>query len=257
MKRGDKTDMGSPIEEFPPTHWSEIARVRTEDPERRRQILDEILSRYWKPVYVYLRRKGYDHHDAMDLMQGFFEAKVLRRELIRKADRAKGRFRAFLLKSLKRYAASVTRAKRALKRSPPGGLRSLDDTGVAAFYEPSDTATPDEAFTHAWASELLGQVLAEVEKSCRDAGKAIHWEVFRARALLPIMENAEPRPLSELCAKHGISSEARVSNMIVTVKRRFQKVLKRRVRESVSSDEEVDGEIRDLMQSLSESSARC
>jgi len=80
--------------------------------------------------------------------------------------------------------------------------------------------------------------------------------VFRARTLFPIMENAEPRPLSELCAKHGISSEARVSNMIVTVKRRFQKVLKRRVRESVSSDEEVDGEIRDLMQSLSESSAR-
>jgi RNA polymerase sigma-70 factor (ECF subfamily) len=256
MRRDDNTDMGGPIEEFPPTQWTQIAGALTRDLARRRQILGEILSRYWKPVYAYLRRKGRNDPDAKDLTQGFFETVVLGRDLIRKADRPKGRFRAFLLASLDRYVASVGRAKRAKKRSARGCLVSLDDPEVARTYERRDSVTPDDAFVHAWASELLGQVLAEVEKSCRADGLAAYWEVFRERSLLPIMENAAPPSLSQICAEHGIPTEAQVSNMIVTVKRRFQAALRRRVRESVSSDAEVDPEIHDLMRMLAESSAR-
>ena len=110
---------------------------------------------------------------------------------------------------------------------------------------------PDEAFAYSWASVLLDEVLDEVQKDCSQAGKETYWAVFCARVLEPIMDNSEPKPLSELCKQLGIDSETKASNMIVTVKRRFQAAMRRRLCRHVNSEKEVKQEIGDLMKILS------
>ncbi len=148
---------------------------------------------------------------------------------------------------MSRYAANVHRAEVAKQRMPEGGLVRLEGSDGLSVPEPVHYATPVEVFDYAWASALLDQVLADVAGECRETGKSAHWEVFRERVLQPIMGNTESPSLAHLCEKYRISNRAKASNMIVTVKRRFQAILRRHVRQLVDSDAEVYEEIRHFM----------
>jgi len=252
-ERNATTDQ--PKQAFRTTPWTDILDVRSHDESRRNVALGDLLGRYWKPVYCYLRCKGYERETAKDLTQGFLHEIVLTRGLIQRADRAKGRFRTFLLKALREYVVSVHRAETAKQRMPEGGLIRLEGIGELTVPELIHCTSPREAFDYAWASALLDQVLTEVAGECRETGIGIHWDVFQARVVRPIMDNAKPSPLAGLCAKYCISSEAKASNMVVTVKRRFHAILRRHVRQLVQSDEEVHEEIRDLMRIFSKGGA--
>ena len=255
MKGGDKPTTRGGNEPFPVTHWTEILAARSDSEPRRQAALEELLTAYWKPVYCYLRSKGHEKEASKDLTQGFFHEVVLGRDLIQRADRAKGRFRTFLLKALGEYAASVRRADKAKKRLPEGGFLPLEGIDTLGIPELTYCRTPQEVFDYAWASALLDEVLTEVEGECRETGMATHWEVFRARILGRILENAASPSLTELCAKHHISSEMKASNMATTVKRRFYSILRRRVRQLVGSDSEIDQEIRDIIEIFSKGGA--
>jgi RNA polymerase sigma-70 factor (ECF subfamily) len=233
---------------FHTTHWTQIFRAQTLDPDRRREALGAVLGEYWRPVYCYLRQKGFENEKAKDLTQGFFHEAVLERNLIPNADPAKGRFRNLLLVALERYITSVYRAETAKKRQPAQGLVHLDDLGSSGLTLPPEVATPERAFVYAWASALLDDVIAEVRADCIAADQATHWKVFRDRVIRPIKEGHEPPALAELGQKYGISDRRTVSNMAITVRRRFQRVLRARVRQLVESDEAVEAEICDLME---------
>jgi RNA polymerase sigma-70 factor (ECF subfamily) len=252
-ERADNTTTGKWNGAFHTTHWTEILDAQSEDEPRRRAALGQLLAAYWKPVYFYLRCKGYGREAAKDLTQGFFHEVFLGRGLVEQADRSRGRFRNFLLTALNRYATDLRRAQEAKQRLPEGGLVSMEEIDLLSIPEPVHYATPMAAFDYAWASALLDKVIGELAAECHGTGKAIHWELFQARVLLPIMENAESPSLEHLCERHAISEKARASHMILTVKRRFQVVLRRHVRQLVSSDDEVDEEIRHLMEIFSRS----
>lgn len=251
MRRSDRTDMGGDRGVFPTTRWSEIGDANALDETRRKTVIDYLVRKYWKPVYCYLRRKGCDNESAKDLTQGFFYELVLNRELVQQAKKAKGRFRTFLLTALDHYVINVHRAKEREKRRPKGTVVSLEAFDEASVSLASKDMTPAEAFTYVWAQEILNEVLTQVEAGCCSDGKEKHWEVFRARVLEPIMCGSEARSLGELCKRYGIGDETKASNMIITVKRRFQAVMKSRVRLYVDSDEDVEKEINDLMAVLS------
>ena len=102
-----------------------------------------------------------------------------------------------------------------------------------------------------WASALLHEVLSELKDTCSKDDKVIHWQVFEKRFLSPILDGADAVSLEELRRQHGLSDEKQVSNMAITIKRRFSAMMRQRVRQWVDSDEEVDSEISDLMQILS------
>ena len=248
--------MGEGPSRFCTTQWSVVFGVQAGDEDRRRMLTGKLLGRYWRPVYCYLRRKRYGDQEAKDLTQGFFLEIVLGRQLIDHADQTKGRFRSFIVRSLENYVAGVHRKASARKRSPEGGVAPLDEIDPMRVSLQSDRQGPDETFDREWASALLGEVLAELEQHCRDGDRAVHWEMFRMRVLAPIMDSAAPRPLGELCAELGVASESKASNMIVTVKRTFQTILRRNVRRFVDSDEEVDLEIAELMKILGRGGAR-
>ncbi|MFW6157840.1 MAG: RNA polymerase sigma factor [Planctomycetota bacterium] len=251
MGRYDHTEMGGPNEAFETTPWTDLLRARTLDPDRRRAVVNQLLKRYWKPVYAYLRRKGKNNEEAKDLTQGFFEEIVLGRDLIQQADRRKGKFRTLLLTALDRYVTSAHRARTAQKRRPAEGLVSLDGVEGHRVPEPADNATPEQAFHCAWASALLDAVLDELRESYVGTGRAAYWEVFRTRTLDPILHGAEPVPLPDLCARLGIRDPARASNMLVTAKRRFRSILRSHVARFVEDEDDIDREIDELIEILS------
>ncbi len=255
VARDDSTTMGGPNRRFETTHWTEILSTRTLDQARRREAIGVVLARYWKPMYCYLRRKGHNNEEAKDRVQGFCLEIALGHDLIQQADPEKGRFRTFLLRSLSRYASNVRRAGAARKRAPAGALFALDDLAATDIPEMSHEATPEEAFHFAWASQLLDGVFAAVEAGCYDNGKQVHWQVFCQRVVVPLIDNTAPPSLAALCEKYHIPDQAKASNMIITVKRRFQAELARQVRQAVSSDVDVEQEIQDLMRILSRSGA--
>ena len=248
--------MGEGPSRFCTTQWSVVFGVQTGDDDRRRMLTGKLLGRYWRPVYCYLRRKRYGDQEAKDLTQGFFLEVVLGRQLIDQADQTKGRFRSFVLTSLENYVTGVHRKASARKRSPAGGVAPLDEIDPMRASLQAEDRTPGETFDHEWASALLGEVVAQLEQHCRDGGKAVHWDMFRMRVLEPIMDSVSPRPLPELCAELGVASESKASNMIATVKRNFQTILKRNVRRFVDCDEDVDMEIAELMRILGGRGAR-
>ena len=247
--------MGGDRNVFPTTCWSEMRSARTSSDARQREVIDRLIRAYWKPIYCYLRHKGYANADAKDLTQGFFHQVVLGRDLFKRAEEAKGRFRSLLLTALNNYVSSVYRRGAAEKRRPEDGLISLQDFDEAPLVASAKTMSPDDAFTYIWASVLLQDVLAELEQRCSKDDKVLHWQLFHARILLPIMAGTEPESLAELCKQLGIESTARAANMVVTVKRRFQVAIKDRVRQYVDSEEEAEQEIRDLMTILSKQCA--
>jgi hypothetical protein len=88
-------------------------------------------------------------------------------------------------------------------------------------------------------------------EECAAAGLGIHWALFEARVLRPIMDGVEPPSLAALCERHGLSGPERASNMVVTARRRLRKAMRGQVRRLVASEEEVDEEILDIMSILS------
>jgi RNA polymerase sigma-70 factor (ECF subfamily) len=250
MRHADYTDMGGVGQAFLTTHWSLIEGLQAGEDDRNRALVELLLARYWKPVYCYLRRRGHPNEEAKDLTQGFFCEVVLGRNLIQKADQTKGRFRSFLLTALNRYVINMQEERAARKRTPGGGLVPLDLAEMTEVPHAMTTLTPEDAFTYAWVSALLEQVLQDVQAGCQKDGKAVYWQIFHDRVLRPVLKGAEAPSLESICRDYGLSDTAQASNMVVTVKRRFRTALTQRVRDSVMSDEEAEAELQEIRRFL-------
>ena len=247
MRYDDQTDMGGTQEAFLSTHWSLIDGIRTGQ-DRNRMLISHLLGRYWKPVYCYLRRKGYDNEQAKDLTQAFIHEVVLNRGLIQRADHAQGRFRSFLLHALNQYVTKQGLKERAQKRIPKEKLVSLDLVEPPALPESIADSTAEEFYHYAWVSTMLENVLSEVEAECRKQGMQLHWKLFHSRIVQPIMGNQPLPSIAVLCETYGIEDFKKASNMIITVKRRFQTTLIRYVRSTVLSEEQTSEELNNLLQ---------
>jgi len=250
MKGSDRTKIGGSRSTFLVTQWSQINAFAGLNPDQQQAVLTDLVAAYWKPVYCYLRRKGYGNEDAKDLTQGFFHEVVMGRHLIEQADETRGRFRTLLLTALDRYVISVHRQQTASKRRPAIAVSLPDDAADALSVVATDMG-PQEAFVYAWACDLIREVLADVQHRCTQDDKQVHWQLFYLRVVEPLFTGRPALPLGQLCEKFDVPTTVKAENMIVTVRRRFQTAMKDRVRQYVSSDNEVDQEIRDLMEILS------
>lgn len=252
MKADKYTSIGGTKRTFQATHWTAIETIGSNDDARSRALVGDFLKAYWKPVYCYLRHRGYDNEEAKDLTQGFFHEVVLGRELIQRADRAKGRFRTLLLRALDRYLISVHRKKTARKRIPQDKLISFENADFHELPTAVDSLNSEEVFHYTWVCEMLDRMLTEVETECRQRGMAMHWDLFHDRVLHPIVTCTEPPPLEELCHKYGVDATTKASNMIFAVKRRFQTAAKRLLHQSVASKVQINEEMLELIKFLTE-----
>ena len=90
---------------FAVTHWSVVLAAGSSDSAHARDALETLCRTYWHPIYAFVRRQGHSPHDAQDLTQEFF-ARLLEKKYLGGVDRAKGRFRSFLLVCLKHFLAN-------------------------------------------------------------------------------------------------------------------------------------------------------
>jgi len=245
MRPNDYTDMGGTGGAFLTTHWSLIEDIKSKE-DKNRALVGLLLNKYWKPVYCYLRRKGYDNDTAKDLTQEFFYEAVFSRGLIQKADESKGRFRSFMLIALNRFLINIRHKETAKKRIPKDKLVPLDMIDSLELPQTLSRLAPEDSFNYAWVSSMLEDVLEEVEAKCHEDDKRIHWQVFSDKVLQPIIDGTNTPSLKKICERYGIKDDAKASNMIVTVKRRFQVALKKKLRDSVVSDEQVSSELEEI-----------
>jgi RNA polymerase sigma-70 factor (ECF subfamily) len=245
MNCRDQTHIGGTTEAFLTTHWSLIENIRSTE-DRDRALIGVLLDNYWKPVYCYLRRKGYDNEQAKDLTQGFFHEIVLNKNLVQRADQAKGKFRSFLLHALNQYVINEEEKQSEQKRIPRERLVPIDAVDPAAIPQRVSELDPEDSYNYAWLSALLDEVLAEVEAGCTRDGLEIHWKVFRERVVQPILSDGRPPSLAELSERYEIEDEKKASNMTITVKRRFQMALKEHIRRTVLSEDQISDELGEL-----------
>lgn len=250
----DKTTMGGTEEVFHTTRWTQIRHLQDSSYEQSQDLINQLLQRYWKPVYCHLRYKGHSNDAAKDLTQGFFYEIVLGKELISKADPLKGKFRTFLLTALDRYVSTVYRNENRKKRSPGSQMASLDTESLEQLSIPRQQESID-VFNYAWACQVLDDVVTALQKEYSEGPKASHWYLFRDRILQPIINGTNPPSLGQLCKQYDVADESKASNMIITVKRRFRTLLQKRLSQNVNTDEEAEEEYHNLLKILSSSCA--
>jgi DNA-directed RNA polymerase specialized sigma24 family protein len=238
--------MGGTGSQFPSTRWSLILDARTQDETRRQRAAQNLIEGYWKPVYCYLRKRRYRNEDAKDLTQDFFCEFFVTGRLLHPADKKIGRFRSFLLTALEHFISNVERDKKRKKRAPPKGIISLSSPQFEDIDLPAAAVTPEEAFDHAWTAVLLYQVIREVKKQYSSPEMLNHWRVFELKILAPALDNAQDLSMRQISQRCGVDSEGRAANMLITVKRRFRSVLRRRLRDLALSDSEAEAELREI-----------
>jgi len=246
MKHKDQTDMGGLRESFLTTHWSLIENIQQET-DKDRSLIGLLLERYWKPVYCYLRRKGYPNEDAKDLTQGFFHEIVLNCRLVDRADSSKGRFRSFLLHALDQFLIDRMRRESTQSHIPKEKLVPFDIADPPELPDTIIEGSPEDCFVYTWKSELLERTLSQVQADCQQQGMETHWCLFREKVLEPTLNLKESEPMKAIAARYGITSESTAFNMLLTVKRRFKTTLRTNLRITVLSDDDVDQEWQEML----------
>ena len=204
--------------------------------------MGELCRIYWRPIYAYLRRTGYDTHDAQDLTQSFFQH-LLENETLRRVSRDKGRFRSFLLGALKLCLADEQARRHTLKRG--GGIQfiSADELEAEEMHHlrADHEAAPDEILDARWAGVVLERALDNVRAECAAEGKA---DLFQA--LSPFLGGTKPHLSYQEVADRMSLGLGAVKTLIYRLRKQFANAVRREIMQTVSAPHEVDDELRRL-----------
>lgn len=209
------------------------------------EALLKLCRNYWLPLYRFSRRRGHAVHEAQDLTQEFFAHLLANRGFASVAP-CRGRFRSFLLVSLKHFLDNEWHKQRALKRGGGHQLVSWEElsSNDREAVELSTDVIPEKSFDREWALTLLERVMKQLEKECVAAGKA---ELFAT--LKDYLTDAGNRTYRDVAAQLNIS-EGAVKVSVHRLRRRFGELVREQVEKTVANPQEVDDEIRDLFAAL-------
>ena len=231
---------------FVTTHWSVVLTAGRSDTTRAHEALSRLCETYWYPLYAYVRRRGHSPEDAQDSTQEFF-SRLLAGKWVGDADRARGRFRTFLLTALNRFLANEWDRARAQKRG--GGAVPVPlDTAIAESRYCVDTKnalTPDRLYDRQWAMTLLDRALTRLEVEHQRLGKAAEFAVLSPvltaeRGDIPYGAMATQLRLSETATRMAVHR----------LRKRFREVFREEIAQTVAQPDEVEEEIRHLLAAL-------
>jgi RNA polymerase sigma factor (sigma-70 family) len=219
VRRQDTDILGHRIT-FQKTSWELVRAARTP------QALDGLIRMYWKPLYFFVRRRGYDNETAKDLVQDFLTS-ALENDTLSKADPARGRFRTFLLTALTNFIKDWNRSAARIKRGGGQDLRSLDFEGGEQEYAlvTASEETPEAVFHRAWAQGLLAQCIAGLK------GKPSHLRAFE----LLMKGGGYP----EICRETGLNESA-AKTAVHRLRQQLRDALTGTLSKSLGEDEEID-----------------
>lgn len=210
------------------------------------QALATLCETYWYPLYAYVRRQGYDADQAKDLTQAFF-ARLIEKHDVEDARRDRGRFRSFLLASLKHFLLNEAQYRRRLKRGGGQAPLSLEFDAAEGRYlrEPPDPRTPETIFDRRWALTVLDRVLRRLRHDAGASGKTAEFDALKA-CLNGDLPHGSYRALGE---KLGMT-EGAVKVAVHRLRRRFQRCLREEIAQTVLTADEVDEELQYLFRAL-------
>jgi DNA-directed RNA polymerase specialized sigma24 family protein len=210
------------------------------------EALAQLCRTYWPPLFVFLRRGGHSPADAEDLVQGFFE-ELLARETLRHVAREKGRFRSFLLKSLRHHVANQHRDRRTQRRG--GGLLhiTLDDPALRERCEQALQAggTSAEVFDRVWAQTTMAAAAAALRQEYEQSGRAALYAVVHRW----LAAEAHPGDYTAAAPSLGLT-EGALAAAVFRLRQRFRQLIRQEIAHTVQSPLEVDEELRHLLKVL-------
>jgi hypothetical protein len=245
---GQQSSSGSQREPaFQKTIWSQVFRAGRQEALGSRKALESLCQHYWYPIYAFLRRWGYDRQQARDLTQGFF-AYLLEQSLLQKADPHKGRFRSFMLGSLKMFVSNQETKEQALKRGGGARMVSIDEqTAEGRYaYEPATDLTPERLFDRRWALELLSEAMRRLEAEYQRGGLS---DLFLI--LQPYLVGEQCGGFADLASRLN-KSEGAARVMVCRLRNRFRKVIRDTIAATVSDPAQIETELKELQAALRE-----
>jgi RNA polymerase sigma factor (sigma-70 family) len=234
---------------MPTTDWNQLARAGNPEPSDARTSIAELCGAYWNQIYAFIRYKGHDADQALDLTQEYF-TRLLETGLLASADHQRGCFRAFLRTDCGYFLSHQRDRRRALKR---GGNRTVlpveaRDANGRCLREPTDVMTPERLFDQTWALNLLEEVLKQLAREHADSGRAAQFEILQGA----INKKASSASYAELAERAG-SSEGAVQQAVQRLRKRYKAILRERIAATLDAPDEagINDEIRDLFTALS------
>jgi RNA polymerase sigma factor (sigma-70 family) len=221
--------------------------VAASDSNRKeaRSALVSLCENYWYPLYAFLRRRGYPADQAQDLTQEFF-MRVLEGRYLDRADPEKGRFRSFILTSLKFFVSDEEDRQRAQKRG--GGLVvPMEFSSGEERYqrEPAHDETPERIFERRWALAMLDRVVERLRNEFVQHGRPEHFD--RLKVFLLGQADA---PYAAL-AREMNTSEGALKVAIHRLRKRYRDLFRQEIADTVADPAEVESELRYLAAALS------
>ena len=232
--------------QFAVTHWSVVLAAGRRDSTHARTALEKLCRTYWQPIYVFVRRQGHGPHDAQDLTQEFF-AGLLEKQSLADVDRTKGRFRSFLLASLKHFLANEWDKARAQKRGGGQVLIPIDAQSVesACGIDPADEVTAEKVFERRWALTLLDLTLQRLREEQTREGKEHQFEQLKVT-----LTEASRSVRYAVLAQRLEMSEGAVKVAVHRLRQRYRELLRAGIADTVATPAEVEEEIRALFSAL-------
>jgi DNA-directed RNA polymerase specialized sigma24 family protein len=232
---------------FATTRWSLVIAAGGQQTSESSAALEVLCRTYWYPLYAFIRRAGCSVEQAQDSVQAFF-VHLLEHDSFGSARQDRGKFRSFLLGSLKHFLANEYDRGRAVKRGGGQPLLSLDVSSAEIRYalEPRDESTPETLFERRWAVTLIDRVHMRLRTALVRSGKGALFE--QLKDYITGVENEIS--YRDVGSAAGLS-EGAVRVSVHRLRKRFREVLRDEIAQTVGDPAEIDGEIDFLLGVLS------
>jgi len=235
-----------PPQSFATTQWSIVLKAGHANRPDANSALATLCQSYWYPLYTYVRRRVKDASEAQDLTQEFF-ARLIEKNVLAHASPDIGRFRSFLLTSMKNFLANERNKAHAQKRGGRSALLSLDfDSGDSRYdLEPGHDLTPERLFERNWAMTLLDLVLTRLRDESAEEGKSAQFELLR-----PFIGGNRPESSYALVAGELNVSPGAAKVAAHRLRRRYRDLLRQELARTVADPADIDDEISWLFQAI-------
>lgn len=243
---------GGEPREFVTTRWSLIVSAADSGSEEQkvRDALAELCRTYWRPIFSFVRARGYSIEDAQDLTQDFFLI-ILKENWLQHADRNRGRFRSLLLRSLQNFLVNAVERTHAYKRGGEMEFIPWDDWVAEApsqlfnSAQTSNSLPPERLFDLSWATTVVEHALQRLREECESKGK-----LWLFRALSDHLTDARDEvSYANLSADLGVADTV-VKKQLHKMRQRYRALLREEVSRTVENPADVDDEIRYLCAAL-------
>jgi RNA polymerase sigma factor (sigma-70 family) len=226
---------------FPPTMWHLVREAsHSSGSSNAQEALGALFRLYWGPLYAFLLREGKSAHDAEDLLQGFF-LHLLEKEKLAKVSEERGRFRTFLLTSLRNYVRDVWAHGQAKRRGEGKVFLTADTRILESFQDMNEP--PERVFDRRCALELIRQTMDLLAgEYSATAAKQARFERIKTYLLGDGASGSYGTAAAELGLTEGAFKVA-----VLRMRQRFRELFRLEVGRTVSNEAELEEEIRYLI----------